>query len=307
MQIFNNEKYGAVRTVVDKTGKIWFFGEDIVEDLGYNLETNSYTTFIKRFVKDKYKLKVDSKTQLQNVIKLNYKELGQRGGYLINEYGVIQLVMNSPLPQAEEFQDWIIEEVIPSVLSTGSYSVNKQSQTPQLTQEESLALSILRANDMGERALAIQEYGSYKHKEGMLNGIVQISEGHQVTLRQVGGFINEAMSEQFDKIGYIQSDTVVATDFRRFLAKQGHYTMQRFPKKGQEGEYEMKRHYQPTDLFRTSIVEQGMGYIKNIDDERGKLEGFFYDTITNLINNKDFQKAFLKFLKVKYTYMTPVK
>ena len=182
-----------------------------------------------------------------------------------------------------------------------------RTQTPQLSQEESLALSILRANDMGERAVAIQEYGSYKHKEGMLHGVVQISEGHQVTLRQVGGFINEAMSEQFDKIGYIQSDTVVATDFRRFLAKQGHYTMQRFPKKGQEGEYEMKRHYQPTDLFRSSIVEQGMGYIKNIDDERGKLEGFFYDTITNLINNKDFQKAFLKFLKVKYTYMAPVK
>ena len=182
-----------------------------------------------------------------------------------------------------------------------------KTQVPQLSQEESLALSILRANDMGERAVAIQEYGSYKHREGMLNGIVQISEGHQVTLRQVGGFINEAMGEQFNKIGYIQSDTVVATDFRRFLAKQGHYTMQRFPKKGQEGEYEMKRHYQPTDLFRSSIVEQGMGYIKNIDDERGKLEGFFYDTITNLINNKDFQETFLKFLKVKYTYIAPVK
>ena len=182
-----------------------------------------------------------------------------------------------------------------------------QSQTPQLTHEETLALSIMRASDMGEQALAIKEYGSYKHKEGMLHGVVQISEGRQVTLRQVGGFINEVMSEQFDKIGYIQSDTVVATEFRRFLAKQGHYTMQRFPKKGQEGEYEMKRHYQPTDLFRSSIVEQGMGYIKNIDDERGKLEGFFYDTITNLINNKDFQETFLKFLKVKYTYIAPVK
>ena len=182
-----------------------------------------------------------------------------------------------------------------------------QSQTPQLTHEETLALSIMRASDMGEQALAIKEYGSYKHKEGMLHGVVQISEGHQVTLRQVGGFINEVMGEQFDKIGYIQSDTVVATDFRRFLAKQGHYTMQRFPKKGQEGEYEMKRHYQPTDLFRSSIVEQGMGYIKNIDDERGKLEGFFYDTITNLVNREEFQKAFLKFLKVKYTYMTPLK
>lgn len=179
-----------------------------------------------------------------------------------------------------------------------------KTQVPQLTQEETLALSIMRANDMGEQALAIKEYGSYKHKEGMLHGVIEVSNGRQVTLRQVGGFINEAMGEQFDKIGYIQSDTVVATDFRRFLVKQGHYTMQRFPKKGQEGEYELKRHFQPTELFRTSIVEQGMGYIKNIDDERGKLEGFFYDTITNLINREEFQKAFLKFLKVQYTYIS---
>lgn len=289
VQLFTNGLFGSVRAVVIDE-KAWFVATDVATSLGYKNKSDAISRHCKGVVK--HDILTNGGNQEVNVI---------------NEYDVIRLIMKSKLPQAQEFEKWVIEEVIPSVLKTGSYSINKQEQqVPQLSQEESLALSILRANDMGERALAIQEYGSYKHKEGMLHGVIEVSNGRQVTLRQVGGFINEAMGEQFNKIGYIQSDTVVATDFRRFLAKQGHYTMQRFPKKGQEGEYEMKRHYQPTDLFRSAIVEQGMGYIKNIDDERGKLEGFFYDTITNLINNKDFQKAFLKFLKVKYTYMTSV-
>lgn len=289
VQLFTSGVFGSVRAVVIDE-KAWFVANDVATSLGYKNKSDAISRHCKGVVK--HDILTNGGVQEVNII---------------NEYDVIRLIMKSKLPQAQEFEKWVIEEVIPSVLKTGSYSINKREpQVPQLSQEESLALSILRANDMGERALAIQEYGSYKHKEGMLHGVIEVSNGRQVTLRQVGGYINEAMGEDFDKIGYIQSDTVVATDFRRFLAKQGHYTMQRFPKKGQEGEYEMKRHYQPTDLFRSAIVEQGMGYIKNIDDERGKLEGFFYDTITNLINNKDFQKAFLKFLKVKYTYMTSV-
>lgn len=287
VQLFTNGVFGSVRAVVIDE-KVWFVATDVATSLGYKNKSDAIGRHCKGVVK--HDILTNGGNQEVNVI---------------NEYDVIRLIMKSKLPQAQEFEKWVIEEVIPSVLKTGSYLINKQEQqAPQLSQEESLALSILRASDMGERALAIQEYGPYKHKEGMLHGVIEVSNGRQVTLRQVGGFINEAMGEQFDKIGYIQSDKVVATDFRRFLANQGHYTMQRFPKKGQGGEYEMKRHYQPTDLFRTSIVEQGMGYIKNIDEERGKLEGFFYDTITNLINREEFQKAFLKFLKVQYTYMS---
>lgn len=78
IKTFTNNIFGDVRAVkIDD--KVWFFSEDIVSDLGYNLTTNSYTTFIKRFVKEKYCFKVDSKTQFHSVIEFNYKELGQRG------------------------------------------------------------------------------------------------------------------------------------------------------------------------------------------------------------------------------------
>lgn len=108
IQLFTNSVFGNVRAIKIEN-KVWFVGEDVVSDLGYNLTTNSYTTFIKRFVKDKYCLKVDSKTQVNNV-GFNYKELGQRGGYLINQYGVTQLVMNSEViseSKKQEFLKWL--------------------------------------------------------------------------------------------------------------------------------------------------------------------------------------------------------
>ena len=108
IKTFTNNIFGDVRAVkIDD--KVWFFGEDVISDLGYNLETNSYTKFIKRFVKDEYAMKVDSKTQVKNV-GFNYKELGQRGGYLINQYGVTQLVMNSEVigeSKKQEFLKWL--------------------------------------------------------------------------------------------------------------------------------------------------------------------------------------------------------
>jgi hypothetical protein len=39
----------------------------------------------------------------------------------MNEYGVLQLVMKSKLSTAETFQDWLIEDDIPSIRKTGQY------------------------------------------------------------------------------------------------------------------------------------------------------------------------------------------
>ena len=126
IKTFTNNIFGDVRAVrIDD--KVWFFGEDVISDLGYNLEGNSYSKYIKRFIKEKYYMFLDSKTQVQNGNEFNYKELGQRGGYLINQYGVIQLVMNSSMEEAERFQDWILEEVIPSILTTGTYNMKQDS------------------------------------------------------------------------------------------------------------------------------------------------------------------------------------
>lgn len=126
MQVFSNEVFGNVRAVKIEDDA-WFVGKDVVEDLGYNLEKGSYTKYIKTYCDVEDCLFYDSKTQDCYRLEFDYKILGQRGGYLINEYAVIDLVLQSPLPQAKQFKRWVIHEVIPSILKTGSYNIQPAS------------------------------------------------------------------------------------------------------------------------------------------------------------------------------------
>ena len=49
----------------------------------------------------------------------------ERKARWINEAGVYKLVFNSGMPAAQEFQEWIYEDVIPSIRATGTYSVDQ--------------------------------------------------------------------------------------------------------------------------------------------------------------------------------------
>lgn len=65
---------------------------------------------------------------------LTYKEtrnsrlskLWSHGSYkskvLVNEPGLYELISHSKLPEAEEFQDWVYEEVLPSIRKHGIYA-----------------------------------------------------------------------------------------------------------------------------------------------------------------------------------------
>lgn len=50
---------------------------------------------------------------------------------LIPESDVYRLVMRSKLPSAERFQDWVVEEVLPTLRKTGKYSAEPEYKIPQ--------------------------------------------------------------------------------------------------------------------------------------------------------------------------------
>jgi prophage antirepressor-like protein len=50
----------------------------------------------------------------------------------IDEPGLYKLIMRSSKPEAEKFQDWVTEEVIPQIRKTGSYSLIPQSYAEAL-------------------------------------------------------------------------------------------------------------------------------------------------------------------------------
>ena len=107
IEIFNNPKFGSVRSL-EIDNEPWFVGKDIAKALGYERPTKA----IQDRVDDDDKEMVDGKTQFQFGI-----ELGQRGGWLINESGLYSLVLSSKLPKAKEFKRWIAHDVLPKAKS----------------------------------------------------------------------------------------------------------------------------------------------------------------------------------------------
>lgn len=145
--VFNNENFGSVRTV--KNGNdIWFVGKDVVEALKY--ERTSYSDTIKRYCDADDYILINknsitdwgySNSNNPNVGLFDYRELGRKGGYLINEYALYDLVLQSPLPQAKQFKRWITHEVIPQIRSTGGYI----PVTKEESDEDILAKALLIA------------------------------------------------------------------------------------------------------------------------------------------------------------------
>ena len=109
LKVFKNEQFGGVRaTEID--GEPWFVGKDVATALGYTDVNHALLDHVD--AEDR----LNSKTQGQNA-----PELGQRGGWLINESGLYSLVLSSKLPSAKQFKRWITSEVIPSIRKHGAY------------------------------------------------------------------------------------------------------------------------------------------------------------------------------------------
>ena len=115
IQIFRNNDFGIIRTVTIEN-EPWFVGKDVANVLGYERDTKAVTDH----VDEDDRKNIDGKTQSCFGI-----ELGQRGGWLINESGLYSLILSSKLPSAKKFKRWVTSEVLPSIRKTGSYIAPK--------------------------------------------------------------------------------------------------------------------------------------------------------------------------------------
>ena len=111
IQTFQNSDFGTIRTVTIDN-EPWFVGKDVAEILGYERPTKAVVDH----VDEDDRLMLDGKTQSQFGI-----ELGQRGGWIINESGLYSLILSSKLPTAKQFKRWVTSEVLPAIRKHGAY------------------------------------------------------------------------------------------------------------------------------------------------------------------------------------------
>lgn len=119
---FNNEVLNvSIRTTADENNEPWFCLADVCKAL--ELQPSR--------VKDR--LKHPGVTSSKVGVQTGFKQDGTPAIQnvdmtFINEANLYRVIMRSDKPQAEAFQDWVCEEVLPSIRKTGKYSMKKDEE-----------------------------------------------------------------------------------------------------------------------------------------------------------------------------------
>ena len=112
MQIFKNEQFGEIRTVVID-GEPWFVAVDVCRALEI---VNSRDALTRIDEDEKGVVLTDTPGGKQEVT-------------TVNEPGLYSLVLGSRKPEAKAFKRWITHEVIPSIRKNGGYIAGQETMS----------------------------------------------------------------------------------------------------------------------------------------------------------------------------------
>lgn len=126
VQIFDNPQFGSIRTAGTAENPM-FCAVDVARALGYSNPAKAVIDHCKGVTI----LETPTNGGVQNI-------------KYIAEPEVYRLIFKSNAPNAEKFNSWLAEEVLPSIRKTGSYSIQNLSR-------KELALMVIQAEEENER------------------------------------------------------------------------------------------------------------------------------------------------------------
>ena len=237
LMVFTNDMFGNVRVVM-KDGEPYFVGKDVAECLGYANPTMAIINHCKGI--SKIDIPTNGGIQEMNVIP---------------ESDLYRLISHSELPSAVKFQDWVYEEVLPSIRKNGYYSI-----APVQDKRASLLMSIIDAPDDVTRALAVKNYTD--HVTAPLKEEIAVlkpkSDYCDLVLTAENTF---SASEVAGQLG-LRSANVL----NKFLVSQGiikAVKKQYFDEKTKEWKWRTV-HY----LLRAEYTDKGLGDVINVTSKK---------------------------------------
>lgn len=108
LQVFQNKQFGNLE-ILSIEGKEWFPAIQVAEILGYANPRDA----------------ISRHTKLKGVV--NHDVLsngGVQSKKFIDEGNLYRLITRSKLPQADEFEEWVFEDVLPSIRKHGLYATD---------------------------------------------------------------------------------------------------------------------------------------------------------------------------------------
>lgn len=138
IQVFNNPAFGELTTLETEDGKILFKAVDVATALGY---VNAGKA-VRDHCKGGAILDLPSARGVQPT-------------KMIGESDVYRLVMRSKLPEAEKFQDWVVEDILPTIRKHGAYMTDEAIEKALLNPDTVIQLATSLKEER-EARLALQ-------------------------------------------------------------------------------------------------------------------------------------------------------
>ena len=142
---------------------------------------------------------------------LNYTNDVHREMLFVDESGMYKILMKSRKAVAEKFQDWVTEQVLPSIRKTGSYSVNQATALPldyelQLIRAKAELTSNEAEKFSQEQKLLSQKQSFY---EMMINQANSFEENGNLKIAAVmrTSISNSLLSSSSSEIKYVPIET----------------------------------------------------------------------------------------------------
>ena len=147
IQIFQNQEFGAIRTMCNEQGDVMFCAKDVCDALGYN---NSREALRKHVMSDDV-------TKRDTVDTLGRKNFAS----FINESGLYSLILSSKLESARRFKYWVTSEVLPSIRKQGGYMVASPDESDEVIMARALQIMYATLQRRDEQIALLKPRAEY--------------------------------------------------------------------------------------------------------------------------------------------------
>lgn len=171
--------FGEIRTITEGN-KIYFVGRDIASALGYARPTKAIQDNCRGILK---------------------KDILTNGGMqemvVITEGDVYRLIVKSQLPNAQYFESWLFDIVVPQIRQTGGYIPVKQGDSDEIILAK--ALEIMQRTLGQKDNLIIEQQKLLEEQKPKVEYFNQVIErGHNTSITNAGRLIGLSKTRIFN-------------------------------------------------------------------------------------------------------------
>lgn len=162
IKIFENAQFGRIRTSLTENGDPLFCLADVCKALDLGNPSQVKQRLQKNGVISNEVIDSMNRPQLMN---------------FITEPNLYKCIFQSRKKEAEQFQDWVCGEVLPSIRNSGGYMITRQDETP----EQIMARALMVAKDTIDRQQAALKQSENKNYllQCQNDALTSMNEGQQ--------------------------------------------------------------------------------------------------------------------------------